>query len=71
VARDHNYNDVNFNNVAENAKILARVIGIRFELNDPYVSVIAKLAQEHRVRENRGGNPKISVFDDVALEYEE
>jgi DNA-directed RNA polymerase subunit E'/Rpb7 len=71
VARDHNYNDVNFNNVAENAKILARVIGIRFELNDPYVSVIAKLAQEHRTRENRGGNPKISVFGDVALDYEE
>lgn len=73
VARDHNYNDVNFNNVAENAKILARVIGIRFELNDPYVSVIAKLAQpfDTRARENRGGNPKISVFDDVALEYEE
>jgi len=71
VARDHNYNDVNFNNVAENAKILARVIGIRFELNDPYVSVIAKLAQEHRTRENRGGNPKISVFGDVALDYDE
>ena len=73
VARDHNYNDVNFNNVAENAKILARVIGIRFELNDPYISVIAKLAHpfDTRGREHRGGNPKINVLGDVALEYEE
>lgn len=71
VARDHNYNDVNFNNVAENAKILARVIGIRFELNDPYISVIAKLAQPFDTRGRVGGNPKINVLGDVALEYEE
>lgn len=67
VARDHNYNDVNFNNVAENAKILARVIGIRFELNDPYISVIAKLAHPFDTRGRVGGNPKINVLGDVEL----
>jgi DNA-directed RNA polymerase subunit E'/Rpb7 len=51
IARDHNYNDVNFNNVKENESILVRVIGTRFELNDSYICVIGKLAHkrdEHR-----------------------
>jgi len=43
VARDHQYNDRLFGTVTENTKITVRVIGIRFELNDPYICVIAKL----------------------------
>lgn len=43
VARDHHLNDSQFSKMKENAKITVRVIGVRFELNDPYISVIAKL----------------------------
>jgi DNA-directed RNA polymerase subunit E'/Rpb7 len=43
VARDHQFNDRSFGAVKENMKITVRVIGIRFELNDPYICVIAKL----------------------------
>jgi hypothetical protein len=43
VARDHQYNDRLFGAAKENMKITVRVIGIRFELNDPYICVIAKL----------------------------
>jgi DNA-directed RNA polymerase subunit E'/Rpb7 len=43
LARDYHYVDRHFNEVKENDKIIARVIGSRFELNDPYICVIAKL----------------------------
>ena len=52
VARDHHYNDKLFNNVKENTKITIQVIGIRYELNDPYICVIGKL-----VEENKGNRP--------------
>jgi DNA-directed RNA polymerase subunit E'/Rpb7 len=43
IAKDH-YNTNNyFNSIKENAKITVKVIGVRFELNDPYISVIAEL----------------------------
>lgn len=48
VARDHHTTDKNFQNIKENDKIIAKVIGIRYELNDPYICVIAKLVnREH------------------------
>jgi DNA-directed RNA polymerase subunit E'/Rpb7 len=52
VARDHHYNDKLFNNVKENMKVIIQVIGIRYELNDPYICVIGKL-----VEENKGNRP--------------
>lgn len=45
VARDHHTMDKNFQHVKENAKILVKVIGSRYELNDPYICVIGKLVQ--------------------------
>jgi len=47
VARDHQYNDRSFNAAKENMKILTRVIGIRFELNDPYICVISKIIENN------------------------
>ena len=44
VARDHNNTSEAFSKVVPGDRIRARVIGQRFELNDPYVSVIAELA---------------------------
>lgn len=72
VARDHNYNDIHFNNVNENAEILVRVLGIRFELNDPYICVIAKLAQQRDAPSQKKGGfaeaaqPRISIFNEDA-----
>ena len=43
IARDHHYKDQHFADVKEDSKILAKIIGVRFELNDPYLSTIAKL----------------------------
>jgi DNA-directed RNA polymerase subunit E'/Rpb7 len=67
IARDHNYNNKLFNTVKENTTIRTKVIGIRFELNDPYICVIAKLAYDNENKKNvrqKGG-------DDEDEKYEE
>ena len=46
IARDHHISDNYFGSIKEEEKFLAVVIGVRFELNDPYVSVIASLKKE-------------------------
>lgn len=43
VARDHHYDNSNFANIKEDDIIQIKVVGMRFELNDTYVSVIAEL----------------------------
>jgi len=70
VARDHNYNDSYFGTIKENMKIITRVIGIRYELNDPFICVIGKLVQNREdnlqpVR--KGGLPKLSVLDEYNI----
>tara|TARA_Y100000389_G_scaffold204641_1_gene258531 strand:+ start:2688 stop:3257 length:570 start_codon:yes stop_codon:yes gene_type:complete len=45
IARDHHFTQNNFNNIKENEKITVSIIGIRFELNDPYICAIAKLVE--------------------------
>lgn len=43
IARDHHHMDQRFQNVKDGDKITARVIGIRFELNDACICAIATL----------------------------
>lgn len=43
IARDHHMYNQEFQDVNENDMIHACVIGVRFELNDPYICVIAKI----------------------------
>jgi DNA-directed RNA polymerase subunit E'/Rpb7 len=43
IARDHHINNHLFNTVEEDMNIVVKVIGTRYELNDPYICVIAKL----------------------------
>jgi DNA-directed RNA polymerase subunit E'/Rpb7 len=62
VARDHNHNDAYFATIKENMKITVRVIGVRFELNDPFICVIAKLLQ-NRDDYRKGG--ELSILDEV------
>jgi hypothetical protein len=47
IARDHHFQDKLFSTVTEGSKMNVRVIGSRFELNDPYICVIAKLLEPH------------------------
>jgi DNA-directed RNA polymerase subunit E'/Rpb7 len=53
VARDHQYGDKIFGTAKENMKITVRVIGIRFELNDPYICVIAKMIDNGAATEQK------------------
>ena len=46
IARDHHYSVSQFASVQEGDKIMVRVIGQRFELNDKYISIIAELVVE-------------------------
>jgi hypothetical protein len=43
IARDHHNMDRHFQSIKENMTIYVKVIGIRYELNDPYICVIGKL----------------------------
>jgi DNA-directed RNA polymerase subunit E'/Rpb7 len=43
IAKEHHTKDDYFNSIKENMKIKAKVIGIRYELNDPYICAICKL----------------------------
>ena len=54
VARDHNYSSELYEEIQENHKIVARIRGIRYELNDPSISAIATLVNPATL--NRGGD---------------
>ena len=47
IARDHHYNIPYFSELKEGDIIMVRVLGQRFELNDPFVSVIGELELKH------------------------
>lgn len=69
VAKDHHHIDQLFNSVAENDKITVKVIGIRYELNDPYICVISKLVSVDGPdvgRTNVGKpKPRIQIMDEI------
>ena len=50
VARDHHHLDNRFNVIKEDSIIKVRVIGVRYELNDPYICVIARLLENTSVQ---------------------
>ena len=49
-----------FTSIKEEMKILVKVIGIRFELNDPYICVISKLIKPE-TDEKTGGVKKKKI----------
>lgn len=61
VARDHHFKEKDFANIKENAKITIRVIGVRFELNDPYISVIGKLVENQKQPDQFNTKPRITI----------
>jgi DNA-directed RNA polymerase subunit E'/Rpb7 len=65
IARDHHFTDRQFSELKENTKIVIRVIGVRFELNDPYICVIGKFIELANKTEDRGKKrPAISILGD-------
>ena len=69
IARDHHFSDRSFGEVKENAKIVVRVVGVRFELNDPYICVLGQLV-EKKEGYQKGGNelPKLHISDEFYQE---
>lgn len=64
IARDHHHNDNYFQSIRENQIIQTDVIGVRFELNDPYICVIGELKKEKmNYNEVKGGDNS----DDILL----
>jgi DNA-directed RNA polymerase subunit E'/Rpb7 len=64
IARDHHFSTAQFSSVQEGDKIMTRVIGQRFELNDKYVSIIAELVLDKSQKKKEVAKPKL-VFEDV------
>ena len=46
IARDHHYKSQSFAKLNEGDEINVRVIGIRYELNDEYISIIGELVEK-------------------------
>mgnify|MGYP003667052524 FL=1 len=46
IARDHHYSNDGFKKLKENDNITIKVIGIRYELNDEFISVLGELRQK-------------------------
>ena len=67
IARDHHFTDKLFSSIKENQKITVRVIGVRYELNDPYICVIAKVVEQEKkintVPYDRQLKPHINIME--------
>ena len=46
IARDHHFTNKQFGTIEENSVITTKIVGIRFELNDPYICAIGTLDTE-------------------------
>jgi DNA-directed RNA polymerase subunit E'/Rpb7 len=65
VAKDHHFNNQQFNETQVGDIITVRVVGQRFELNDKYVSIIGELVKE---KEYIPGKPKQQVKPRIVIE---
>lgn len=66
VARDHHTMDKNFQHIKENSNILVKVIGSRYELNDPYICVIGKLIQSEAIIKKNSQKKPIQILGGFA-----
>ena len=53
IARDHNYSNKYFSTIKEGNTIRVQVIGIRYELNDKYISILAELLPEKKTKKKK------------------
>jgi DNA-directed RNA polymerase subunit E'/Rpb7 len=74
IARDHNYTNQHFDKIKENAKIQVKILGIRYELNDPYICAIGMLVESdadrmrNRPRPNTNPSTKVRILDEEPAE---
>ena len=61
IARDHHYKSKEFAMLKEGDDINVRVIGIRYELNDEYISIIGELVAKKKIKISRMPKPKIII----------
>jgi len=76
IARDHNYANRLFGNIKENDTINVRIIGKRFELNDPYIVAIAMLVESAKDRtqtqtQMKPTKQRITVLDAIPSNMED
>jgi len=68
IARDHHNTNKHFATIKENANLSVRVIGVRFELNDPYICVIGQLLDpsndENQRARQKSGLSRLTVGGD-------
>ena len=53
IARDHHFMNAYFSSITEGDHVLIEVIGQRYELNDPYISIIANLIESKASHEHK------------------
>jgi DNA-directed RNA polymerase subunit E'/Rpb7 len=58
IARDHHHLDDRLQSIKEGSKIVVSVIGVRFELNDAGICVIARLTSHEAKKEDK---PRIKI----------
>jgi hypothetical protein len=74
IARDHNYTNRDFDKIKENSKIQVKILGIRYELNDPYICAIGMLVESdaermrNRPRPNTNPNTKVRILEEEPAE---
>jgi DNA-directed RNA polymerase subunit E'/Rpb7 len=74
IARDHNYMNRDFDKIKENSKIQVKILGIRYELNDPYICAIGMLVESdaermrNRPRPNTNPSTKVRILEEEPAE---
>ena len=64
ITRDHHYNDEYFSQIKEGDRFSATVIGQRFELNDKFISIIAKLIEPNS-QKTFDTRPSIMIEEEI------
>lgn len=64
IIREHSNINEYFNSIKEDDEINVRVIGVMFELNDPYISVIGELVESMPTKRHYGGGGDNIEYDD-------
>ena len=68
IARDHHNTNKYFNSIKENMKIMVKVLGVRFELNDSYICAIGQLQDPDMGHHNQVKHKKIRIVGGVSLD---
>lgn len=71
IIREHSNINEYFNSIKEDDEINLRVIGVMFELNDPYISVIGELVESMSTKRQYGGDVDIDGDVDDEIEYDD